>query len=226
MNKGIDALEILQIRQDFPLFRNDPVIYLDNSATTQKPDAVLNAVSEFYGHDNANPFRGIYDLSERATERYEAARETVSKFIHAESPSEIIFTRNTTESLNLIAYSYGMNFLHEGDEFVISVAEHHSNMVPWQRVAKATGAKLVYMYPGENGRLTTEELDRKITPKTKVVAVAMVSNVLGLRAPVEEIVKRAHAVGAVVVLDCAQSAPHTPVDVKKLDVDFAACSAH
>ena len=119
-----------------------------------------------------------------------------------------------------------MNFLHESDEIVISVAEHHSNMVPWQRVAKATGAKLVYMYPGENGRLTTEELDKKITPKTKVVAVAMVSNVLGLRAPVEEIVKRAHAVGAVVVLDCAQSAPHTPVDVKKLDVDFAACSAH
>ena len=119
-----------------------------------------------------------------------------------------------------------INFLHEGDEIVISVAEHHSNMVPWQRVAKATGAKLVYMYPGENGRLTTEELDKKITPKTKVVAVAMVSNVLGLRAPVEEIVKRAHAVGAVVVLDCAQSAPHTPVDVKKLDVDFAACSAH
>ena len=121
-----------------------------------------------------------------------------------------MFTQNTTESLNLVAYSYGMNFLHEGDEIVISVAEHHSNMVPWQRVAKATGAKL----------------DKKITPKTKVVAVAMVSNVLGLRAPVEEIVKRAHAVGAVVVLDCAQSAPHTPVDVKKLDVDFAACSAH
>ncbi len=121
-----------------------------------------------------------------------------------------MFTQNTTESLNLVAYSYGMNFLHEGDEIVISVAEHHSNMVPWQRVAKATGAKLVYMYPGENGRLTTEELDKKITPKTKVVAVAMVSNVLGLRAPVEEIVKRAHAVGAVVVLDCAQSAPTPP----------------
>ena len=121
-----------------------------------------------------------------------------------------------------------MNFLHEGDEIVISVAEHHSNMVPWQRVAQATGAKLVYMYPGENGRLTTEELDKKITPKTKVESPVgeVVSNVLGLRAPVEEIVKRAHAVGAVVVLDCAQSAPHTPVDVKKLDVDFAACSAH
>ena len=186
---------------------------------------VLNAVVDYYTKENANPHRGVYELAMRATDAHEGARHTVAQFFNAED-NEIVFTQNTTESLNLIAYSYGMNFLHEGDEIVISVAEHHSNMVPWQRVAKATGAKLVYMCPGENGRLATEELDKKITPKTKVVAVAMVSNVLGLRAPVEEIVKRAHAVGAVVVLDCAQSAPHTPVDVKKLDVDFAACSAH
>lgn len=213
-------------KNDFPIFQHTDVAYIDNAATAQRPQCVLDAVADFYRCHNANPLRGLYPLSVEATDLYEQARETVRGFIGAKSAREIIFTRNTTESLNLVAYSYGMNFLHEGDEIVISVAEHHSNMVPWQRVAKATGAKLVYMYPGENGRLTTEELDKKITPKTKVVAVAMVSNVLGLRAPVEEIVKRAHAVGAVVVLDCAQSAPHTPVDVKKLDVDFAACSAH
>ena len=213
-------------KQDFPIFQHTDVAYIDNAATAQRPQCVLDAVADFYRCHNANPLRGLYPLSVEATDIYEQARETVHDFIGARSAREIVFTRNTTESLNLVAYSYGMNFLHEGDEIVISVAEHHSNMVPWQRVAKATGARLVYMYPGENGRLTTEELDKKITPKTKVVAVAMVSNVLGLRAPVEEIVKRAHAVGAVVVLDCAQSAPHTPVDVKKLDVDFAACSAH
>ena len=214
---------------DFPILAADEngkrLVYLDSAATTQHPTQVLNAVVNYYNKENANPHRGVYELAMRATDAHEGARHTVAQFFNAED-DEIVFTQNTTESLNLVAYSYGMNFLHEGDEIVISVAEHHSNMVPWQRVAKATGAKLVYMYPGENGRLTTEELDKKITSKTKVVAVAMVSNVLGLRAPVEEIVKRAHAVGAVVVLDCAQSAPHTPVDVKKLDVDFAACSAH
>ena len=214
---------------DFPILAADEngnrLVYLDSAATTQHPMQVLNAVVDYYTKENANPHRGVYELAMRATDAHEGARHTVAQFFNAED-DEIVFTQNTTESLNLVAYSYGMNFLHEGDEIVISVAEHHSNMVPWQRVAKATGAKLVYMYPGENGRLTTEELDKKITPKTKVVAVAMVSNVLGLRAPVEEIVKRAHAVGAVVVLDCAQSAPHTPVDVKKLDVDFVAFSGH
>ena len=206
---------------DFPILAADEngnrLVYLDSAATTQHPMQVLNAVVDYYTKENANPHRGVYELAMRATDAHEGARHTVAQFFNAED-DEIVFTQNTTESLNLVAYSYGMNFLHEGDEIVISVAEHHSNMVPWQRVAKATGAKLVYMYPGENGRLTTEELDKKITSKTKLVAIGMVSNVLGLRAPVEEIVARAHAVGAVVVLDCAQSAPHTPVDVKKLDV--------
>ena len=142
----------------------------------------------------------------RATDAHEGARHRVAQFFHAED-DEIVFTQNTTESLNLVAYSYGLHFLHAGDEIVISVAEHHSDLVPWQRVAEATGAALVYLYPGPDGRLTTDELDRKITAKTKLVAIGMVSNVLGLRAPVEEIVARAHAVGAVVVLDCAQSAP-------------------
>ena len=182
---------------DFPILAADEngnrLVYLDSAATTQHPMQVLNAVVDYYTKENANPHRGVYELAMRATDAHEGARHTVAQFFNAED-DEIVFTQNTTESLNLVAYSYGMNFLHEGDEIVSSVAEHHSN--------------------------------KKITPKTKVVAVAMVSNVLGLRAPVEEIVKRAHAVGAVVVLDCAQSAPHTPVDVKKLDVDFAACSAH
>ncbi len=216
-------------RKDFPILAADEngnhLVYLDSAATTQHPTQVLDAVTNYYLHDNANPHRGVYDLAMRATDAHEGSRHRVAQFFHAED-DEIIFTQNTTESLNLVAYSYGLHFLHEGDEIVISVAEHHSNLVPWQRVASAVGARLVYLYPDANGYLTTEELDKKITDKTKLVAIGMVSNVLGLRAPVEEIGARAHAVGAVVVLDCAQSAPHTPVDVKKLDVDFAACSAH
>ena len=214
--------------KDFPILAADEngnrLVYLDSAATTQHPTQVLDAVTNYYKHDNANPHRGVYELAMRATDAHEGARHRVAQFFHAQD-DEIVFTQNTTESLNLVAYSYGMHFLHEGDEIVISVAEHHSNLVPWQRVAEATGAKLVYLYPNAAGYLTEEELDRKITAKTRLVAVGMVSNVLGLRAPVEAIVARAHAVGAVVVLDCAQSAPHTPVDVKKLDVDFAACSA-
>ena len=215
--------------KDFPILAADEngnrLVYLDSAATTQHPTQVLDAVTNYYLHYNANPHRGVYELAMRATDAHEGARHRVAQFFHAQD-DEIVFTQNTTESLNLVAYSYGMHFLHEGDEIVISVAEHHSNLVPWQRVAEATGAKLVYLYPNAAGYLTEEELDRKITAKTRLVAVGMVSNVLGLRAPVEAIVARAHAVGAVVVLDCAQSAPHMPVDVKKLDVDFAACSAH
>lgn len=216
-------------RKDFPIFSADEngnrLVYLDSAATTQHPTQVLDAVTHYYLHDNANPHRGVYELAMRATDAHESARHRVAQFFHA-GDDEMIFTQNTTESLNLVAYSYGMHFLHAGDEIVLSVAEHHSNLVPWQRVAAAVGAKLVYLYPGADGRLPDEELEQKITSKTRLVAIGMVSNVLGLRAPVEKIVARAHAVGAVVVLDCAQSAPHTPVDVKKLDVDFAACSAH
>ena len=215
--------------KDFPILAADEngnrLVYLDSAATTQHPTQVLDAVTNYYKHDNANPHRGVYDLAMRATDAHEGARHRVAQFFNAQD-DEIVFTQNTTEALNLVAYSYGLHFLHAGDEIVISVAEHHSDLVPWQRVAQATGAKLVYMYPNAAGYLTEEELDQKITAKTKLVAVGMVSNVLGLRAPVEAIVARAHAVGAVVVLDCAQSAPHMPVDVKKLDVDFAACSAH
>ena len=213
--------------KDFPILAADEngnrLVYLDSAATTQHPTQVLDAVTNYYKKDNANPHRGVYELAMRATDAHEGARHRVAQFFGAQD-DEIVFTQNTTEGLNLVAYSYGMHFLHEGDEIVLSVAEHHSNLVPWQRVAQATGAKLVYLYPNAAGYLTEEELDKKITSRTKLVAIGMVSNVLGLRAPVEAIVARAHAVGAVVVLDCAQSAPHMPVDVKQLDVDFAACA--
>lgn len=217
------------IRNDFPILsiteNGKPLVYLDNAATTSKPLPVLDAVNAYYRNDNANPHRGVYELAARATKAHEDSRLVVAEFLHA-TPEEIIFTQNATESLNLVAYSYGMEFLKEGDEILLSVAEHHSNLVPWQRVAKVTGAKLVYLYPDANGLLTEEELDKKFTKNTKLVAIGHVSNVLGLEIPVASIVKKARLVGAVVVLDCAQSVPHMPVDVKTLDVDFAAFSAH
>jgi cysteine desulfurase/selenocysteine lyase len=214
---------------DFPALQIEEkgkrLVYLDSAATAQQPQAVLDAVNHYYEHNHANPHRGVYALGERATAVHENARKTVAEFIHAD-PDEVIFTQNTTESLNLAAYSYGMEFLKEGDEIVLSVAEHHSNLIPWQRVAKAKGAVLSYLYPDKSGRLTYDELAKKIGPRTRVVAIAQVSNVLGLEVPVEEIVRLARQAGAVVILDCAQSISHIPVDVKKLDVDFAAFSGH
>ncbi|QOV19459.1 cysteine desulfurase [Blautia liquoris] len=218
-----------KLLHDFPVLAQDEngkkLSYLDNAATTQRPVQVLDAVKNFYETENANPYRGVYELAAKATEAHEHARSTVAEFINADH-DEVIFTQGTTEGLNLIAYSYGLNFLKDGDEIVISVAEHHSNLVPWQRVAKATGAVLKYMYLDDSGRITDEEIEKKIGSNTRLVAIAQVSNVLGLEAPIEKIVKKAHAVGAVVVMDCAQSLPHIPVDVRKLDVDFAALSGH
>jgi cysteine desulfurase/selenocysteine lyase len=215
---------------DFPVLKEPMngkrLVYLDNAATTQKPLSVLRAVEDYYRTFNANPHRGLYELSVRATEAYENARHQVKEFIGADKDEEIIFTRNASESLNLVAYSYGLNFLNEGDEIVLPVSEHHSNLVPWQMVAKAKGAKLVYLYPDATGHLTEEEINSKITPKTRIVAVAHVSNVLGTVNPVREIAEKAHAVGAVVVVDCAQSIPHYPVNVKELDADFVAFSGH
>lgn len=215
--------------KDFPILNEKRdgkrLVYLDNAATTQKPLSVLQAVDEYYRTSNANPHRGLYELSIRATQMYEDSRAVVREFINAKKDAEVVFTRNASESLNLVAYSYGMNFIKAGDEIVLPVSEHHSNILPWQMVARAKGAKLIYLHPDRNGRLSEQELD-KIGAKTALVAVAHVSNVLGTVYPVEEIVRRAHAVGAVVVLDCAQSIPHYPVDVQKLDVDFAAFSGH
>ena len=215
-------------RQDFPILNdiNNPVVYLDNGATTQKPQAVINAVRDYYIAENANPLRGLYSLSVKATEAYEKARQSVAKFIKAKESCEIIFTRNATESLNLIAYSYGMSKIQENDEIVISILEHHSNILPWQMVAKAKKATLKYMYTDVEGNISDEEILSKITEKTKIVSITQVSNVLGVKTPLEKIIKRAHAVGAIVVVDGAQGAPHLATDVQKLDCDFYAFSGH
>lgn len=215
---------------DFPILQQmmngKRLVYLDNGATTQKPLSVINAVQEYYAAFNANPHRGAYELSVKATQIYENAREKVRKFLGAEKASEIIFTKNATESLNLLAYSYGMAFINPGDEIVISIAEHHSNIVPWQQVAKAKGATLQYLYVNEAGILTDEEIEKKISSKTKIVAVTQVSNVLGIINPMEKIVHKAHSVGAVVIVDGAQSVPHFSVDVRALDIDFLVFSGH
>lgn len=215
-------------RQDFPILNdiNNPVVYLDNGATTQKPQAVINAVRDYYIAENANPLRGLYSLSVKATEAYEKARQSVAKFINAKESCEIIFTRNATESLNLIAYSYGMSKIQENDEIVISILEHHSNILPWQMVAKVKKATLKYMYTDVEGNISDEEIFSKITGKTKIVSITQVSNVLGVKTPLEKIIKRAHAVGAIVVVDGAQGAPHLATDVQKLDCDFYAFSGH
>nr|WP_319487533.1 cysteine desulfurase [uncultured Caproiciproducens sp.] len=221
MNPYLNDFPILQERAN-----EKRLVYLDNAATAQKPLSVIKAVEEYYRASNANPYRGLYQLSVKATQEYENARHTVKNFIGAEDDSEIIFTRNATESLNLVAYSYGLPFLQKGDEITLSVMEHHSNLVPWQMVAKAKGVKLNFLYPDAAGHFTDEEIEKKITSNTKLVAVTYVSNVLGTVNPVSKIIDTAHSAGAVVVLDCAQSIPHFPLNVKDLDVDFAAFSGH
>ena len=217
---------LTEYRKDFDILKSGEYVYFDNAATSQRPRQVLDAVSEFYKTANANPLRGLYDWSMEATDRYEGARKTVAYFIGASSTEEIVFTRNTTESLNLVAYSYGMNNVSEGDEIVITVMEHHSNMLPWQMVAKKKGAKLIYLEPQMDGTITRDEYVSKITEKTKIVALGHVSNVMGVTNPVKEIAAYAHSKGAVVVVDGAQSTPHMAVDVKDIDCDFFAFSGH
>jgi cysteine desulfurase/selenocysteine lyase len=201
-------------------------VYLDNAATTHKPIQVLDAMKNYHHMHNGNPHRGAHYLSVMATDAYENAREKVRKFINAPSDREIIFTRNATESLNLVAYSYGMNFINEGDEIVLAISEHHSNIVPWQKVAKAKGAVLKYMYLNSDFRISMDEVKEKITDKTKFVGVAQMSNVLGTIHPVKEIVEYAHSKGAVVLIDGAQSVPHMKVDVQEIDADFFVFSGH
>ena len=213
-------------RADFPLLDSSDVIYMDNAATSQRPQVVLDAMNGFYKHHNANPLRGVYQLSVEATEDYENARAKVAKFINASRSEEIVFTRNATESLNLVAYSYGLNNIKAGDEIVVSILEHHSNMLPWQMVAKATGAKLVFLDCEEDGEITKAEIDSKINENTKIVACTQISNVLGIPTPIEYIIEKAHSVGAVAVVDGAQSIPHKKIDVKALDADFFAFSGH
>lgn len=213
-------------RQDFPLLRENPIVYLDSAATAQRPDVVIEAEMEFYRNYNANPLRGLYSLGIEATDRYEEARECVAKFIHAASAKEIIFTRNATESLNLVAYSYGLSHLREGDEIVVSILEHHSNQLPWRMVAEKTGAVVKYLECDRQGYISDADVQATFSEKTKLVAVTQVSNVLGIRTPIEKIVALARKSGAVVVLDAAQSTPHMEVDVQKLGVDFLAFSGH
>ena len=219
-------INIEEIRKDFPIFSNRAIAYLDSGATTQKPIQVIEKINEFYNKNNANPHRGAYSLSIEATSEYEKARSKVSKFINSRYSEEIIFTKNATESLNLIAYSYGMENLKQDDEIVISIMEHHSNLVPWQKVSKVTNSKLNYMYINENFEISDEEIEAKITDKTKIVGITHVSNVLGTINNVKKIIKYAHKKGAIVIVDASQSIPHMKIDVQDLDCDFLVFSGH
>lgn len=209
-------MNIEEIKKDFPILQNKKITYLDSGATTQKPIQVIKAVEEFYEKYNANPHRGAYSLSIEATEAYENTRKKIAKFINAKQPEEIIFSKNATESLNLTAYSYGMENLKKDDEIVISIMEHHSNLVPWQKVCKQTGAKLNYMYINNEFEITEEEIESKITDKTKIVSITHVSNVLGTINNIEKIIKYAHKKGAIVIVDASQSIPHMKIDVEKV----------
>jgi cysteine desulfurase / selenocysteine lyase len=217
-------------RRDFPILERrvhgQPLIYLDNAATTQKPRQVIEALVDFYEQHNANVHRGVHTLSDEATELYEGARIAAARFLGATGEDEIIFTRGTTESINLVAQSWGRAQLQPGDEIVLSELEHHSNLVPWQIIAQERGAVLRFIPLDTQGRLDMDAAVRLIGPRTRLVAVAQVSNVLGTIVPVRELAAVAHAVGALLLVDGAQSAPHLPVDLQQLDCDFFACSAH
>ena len=218
---------ISRIRSDFPLIKNHPEIaYLDNAATSQKPSAVLLREKTFYEEENANPLRGLYALSVAATDAYENAREAARRFIGAESTEEIVFTRNASESLNLVAYSASEILLQEGDEILITIMEHHSNLLPWQQAAKRKGAVLRFVECDEDGIITEENFRSAMSPRTKIVAMTQISNVLGVRNDIRKFSDIAHEYGAVFVCDGAQSVPHIPVNVRDLDVDFLAFSGH
>jgi cysteine desulfurase/selenocysteine lyase len=222
--------DVERVRKDFPILleknSGKPLIFLDNAATTQKPRAVIDATSRFYGHDNSNIHRAAYELAERATEAFEGARDKVAQFLGARSSKEIVFTRGTTESINLVANTFGRRFIGEGDEMILSQLEHHANIVPWQMLAKQVGAVLKVIPINDRGELILEEFVRLIGPRTKLVSVAHVSNSLGTINPVEEIIAIAHAHGVHVLVDGAQSTPHLPVNVQALDADFFVFSGH
>lgn len=213
-------------RKDFPLLMAQDIAYLDNAATAQRPQCVLDAVRRFYCEQNANPLRGLYPLSIAATDAYENAREAVRRFLNAKSTAEIVFTRNTTEGLNLVAYSYGLSHIRAGDEVVVSILEHHSDLLPWQMVCRQTGASLKFLDCEPDGSLDLNKAEALITDRTKLVAVTHVSNVIGRVNPIRQLADIAHKHGAVLVVDGAQSTPHIPVDVQALDADFLAFSGH
>jgi cysteine desulfurase/selenocysteine lyase len=224
------ALDVSKVRADFPIlsrrFHDKPLVYLDSAATSQKPRQVIEAISDFYERHNANIHRGVYSLAEEATAMYEGARATLARFIGAPDPSTVVFNRGTTESINLVAHGYGMKFLREGDEILLSQLEHHSNIVPWQFVAQATGATLRSIPITTEGTLDLSDLEDLLTERTKVVAVTGASNVLGTIPPIRQLADAAHAVGAVILVDGAQLVPHARVDVAELDVDFLSISGH
>ena len=216
----------MDLKKDFLILNERSITYLDSGATTQKPVQVINAIDEYYKTTNANVHRGAYSLSVEATAKYEAAREKVARFINSPSAEQVIFSKNATESLNLIAYSYGMEKLKKDDEIVLSIMEHHSNLVPWQKVAKTTGAKLNYMYINDEFEISDEEIENKITDRTKIVGITHVSNVLGTINNIKKIIKQAHKKGAIVIVDASQSIPHMKIDVQDLDCDFLVFSGH
>lgn len=219
-----------EFRADFKILdqkvNGEPLVYLDNAATTQKPQAVIESLVDYYEHDNANVHRGVHTLAQRATQAYEATRQKVKELINADSEREVVYTKGTTESLNWIARGYAQKILQPGDEIVLSYAEHHSNIVPWQQVCEKTGAKLVYLDLNADGQVDLENAKQLINEKTKIVSLAQVSNVLGAVNPIKELAQLAHQNGAIMVVDGAQSVPHMPVDVKELDIDFLAFSGH
>ncbi|HVD70313.1 MAG TPA: SufS family cysteine desulfurase [Actinomycetota bacterium] len=230
MTEQIGGLDVAKIREDFPIlsrtFEGRRLVYLDSAATSQKPQQVIDAVSDFYAHHNANAHRGIYTLGEEATERFEGARGAIARFLGAPSPDTIVFTKGVTESINLVANSWGRANLHEGDEVLITEMEHHSNIVPWQMITAQTGATLRYIPLTDDGLLDLSQLGSLLTERTKVLGVTGMSNALGTITPLRQLIDAAHAVGAVVVVDAAQLAPHHAIDVQALDTDFLAFSGH
>ncbi len=226
----VTPIDVEAVRRDFPVLERKihgvPLVYLDNAATSQKPAAVIEAMNRFYRQENSNVHRGIHALSEESTADYEAARKKLAKFIHAKSRREIVFTRNATESINLVAYSWGLDNLHPGDEVLITEMEHHANIVPWQQICRRTGATLRYVPITPQGYLDLSTLDNLLTEKTKLFAFTAMSNVFGTIPPVKMLVEKAHAVGALTLVDGAQAVSHMPVDVRALDCDFLAFSAH
>ena len=219
-----------RVRSDFPILNQEvnghPLVYLDNAATSQKPLAVLNCLRHYYEHDNANVHRGAHTLSVRATEAYEAVRDKVAQFIHAQSRQEIVYTRNATEAINLVAYSWGLNTLKPGDEIITSVMEHHSNLVPWQMVARKTGAVIKFVGLTDNEEFDLQQFQGLLSEKTKLVTVVHISNTLGCINPVQEITHLAHQVGAKVLIDACQSLPHCPIDVQAINCDWLVASGH
>jgi cysteine desulfurase/selenocysteine lyase len=224
------TLDIQTLRAQFPILservNGEPLVYLDSAATSQKPQSVIDAVSDFYRHDNANVHRGLYELSRRATERYEGARETVAKFLNARSQREVIWVRGTTEGINLVAWTWGWQNIGKGDEIILTMMEHHSNLVPWQLLAQRVGARLRFLDIDEEGRISLEQLGSLLNERSKLVALNHISNALGTINPIADVCRMAHAAGALVLVDGAQAAPHIPIDVQALDCDFYAISGH